>query len=143
MAVAQIAVVAKRIIVKSTQDGIIRAPLIAGSTNSRVSVGLFKTPTDCAMAGLLAARLSSHSVFPKACKKHLQFKAGRYDAASLLLTICYVMSRCIFERDDVEGTPCVTPVSVSSRSAYYLAWGDLSESSLAFVLVAAYQLTAR
>ena len=85
MAVAQIAVVANRIVVKSTQDGTIRAPLIAGSTNSRVSVGLLKTLTDCAMAGLLAARLSSHSVFPKACKKHLQFKAGRYDAASLFL----------------------------------------------------------
>jgi len=69
------AVVASTIIVRITHDGIARAPLIAGMTSSRaVNVGLFKTLIDWAAIGLLAERLSSHSVFPKLCKKHLQFQ---------------------------------------------------------------------
>jgi len=77
IAVPHIAVVASTILVRITHEGIARTPLIAGRTNSRaVTAGLFKTPIGWAiMVGLLAARLSSHSVFPKLCKKHLQLKA--------------------------------------------------------------------
>jgi hypothetical protein len=73
-AVQQMAVVARTIVVKITQDGSARAPLMAGSTSSRaVKVGLLIIRIGWAMVGLLAARLSSHSVFPKLCKRHLQY----------------------------------------------------------------------
>ena len=86
IAVAHIAVVASIIVVRITHDGTERAPLIAGTTKSRaVTAGLLKTPTDCTTFGLLAARLSSHSVFPKACKKHLRFSTSR-DWALVLIS---------------------------------------------------------
>jgi len=75
-AVPHMAVVANTIVVRITHEGIARTPLIAGMTTSRAdNVGLFKTLIDWAMMGLLAERLSSHSVFPKLCKRHLQFFA--------------------------------------------------------------------
>jgi len=73
-AVQQMAVVARTIVVKITQDGSARAPLMTGSTSSRaVKVGLLIIRIGWATVGLLAARLSSHSVFPKLCKRHLQY----------------------------------------------------------------------
>ena len=77
----QIPLVANMIVVKITHDGIERAPLINGTTTARAVAGLFKTPIGWAKVGLLAARLSNHSVFPKLCKRHLQLCA-RSDSSS-------------------------------------------------------------
>jgi len=83
-AVQQMAVVARTIVVKITQDGSARAPLMTGSTSSRaVKVGLLIIRIGWATVGLLAARLSSHSVFPKLCKRHLQYVAREPSNARL------------------------------------------------------------
>jgi hypothetical protein len=73
IAVPQIPLVAKMIVVRITHDGIERAPLINGTTTARAVVGLFKTPICWTKVGLVAARLSNHSVLPKLCKRHLQY----------------------------------------------------------------------
>jgi len=123
MAVPHIAVVASTIVVRITHDGIARAPLIAGRTMARaVTAGLFKTPIGWAMAGLLAARLSSHSVFPKLCKRHLQFMHESWLPADYRFPA--MPQEGFGEADGVAEIHGARPTFALARSAKCKIWRD-------------------
>ena len=131
------AVVASRIVARITHEGISRAPLIAGITRSRVaSLGFPKTPIRWAMAGFVAARLSSQSVLPKLCKKHLQYplRNSHFGNQSKPPTEFDEEPKLkCGERDAFAGKCDATRACASRRYATFGISVDLSGSSLALV----------
>src|SRR5436190_14989358 len=67
------AAVASRTVAKITHDGMRRASIV-GNTKSRAAIlEAPRTLIRWAIVDFVAARLSSQSVLPKLCKRHLQF----------------------------------------------------------------------